>query len=593
MRVYKYISMRISASLFLFGMCAFSPGVQTAAGAAIVERSENASCRAQAKHRSLRQSPQNVNVRPRVAAPQPGIPIVKATADRRRVPLGELVTFTLTPASVVSDSRYTVTIYFGDRQHEPVTQPKLTHLYLRTGTFTYSILVRSLSPKAPLAVPTVELSATPTSVETGALVNFKANPSHSYPNLKYRFVFADGTPSNWQDDPATTHRYRPSGTYRPYVDIGSGNPGSITQLGGSLRRKIIVSSPRPGPIAVELTADRFTIPAKTEVNFLARSDSRDASVRYRFVFGDGSGPNPWQPSARAKHFYPFAGSYPAYVEVSVLNPSAQQARSRTLSIEVAPAPRPPADSIDLFASPRSIPEGFPVYFRAISDSRKPNARYRFNFGDGSPTSWRATSETVHVYVLAGTYRTFVEVSRANDPIAASGMKQITVTRFIGPPLGPTPVPSPSAPPSPAVTATPSNSPVSSPSPNASVTPFASPNASPTIPATTSPSPSPTASPSVSPSPSPPTDSGPWDDWWKYLPLVPLVLFGGYQGWKYFYAPRPTLETRPDPGAAAVGTEGGPLGINFQMELDPNVGDGEFSVDTSGKTLIKSERKSDG
>ena len=589
--------MRISASLFLLGMCALAPGVQTAAGAALVTRPENASCRAQAKDRSLRQSPQSVNVRPRVAAPQPGIPIVKATADRRRVPLGELVTFTLTPASVVSDSRYTVTIYFGDRQHEQVWQPEVDHLYSTPGTFTYSILVKSVPPKAPLAVPTVELSATPTSVETGALVNFKANPSHAYPNLKYRFVFADGAPTDWQDDPATNHRYRQSGTYRPYVDIGSGNPGSIKQLDGSLRRKIIVSSPRPGPIAVELTADRFTIPARTEVNFLARTDSLDPSVRYRFVFGDGSGPAPWQPSPRAKHFYPSAGSYPAYVEVSVLNPSAQQARSRTLSIEVAPAPRPPADSIDLFVSPRSIPEGFPVYFRAISDSRKPNARYRFNFGDGSPPgSWQATPETVHVYVLAGTYRTFVEVSRANDPIAASGMKQITVTHFIGPTGSATPTPTPSAPPSPAGTATPSNSPVPSPSPNASVTPFASPNTSPTIPPTTSTSPSPTVSPSVSPSPSPapPPDSGPWDDWWKYLPLVAaLVLFGGYQGWKYFYAPRPTLETRPDPGAAAVGTEGGPLGINFQMELDPNVTDGQFSVDTTEGSLIKSERKSDG
>jgi hypothetical protein len=534
-----------------------------------------------------------VNVRPRVAAPQPGIPIVKAAVDRSRVPLGELVTFTLTPASVVSDSRYTVTIYFGDGQREQVRQPKLTHLYSMPGTFTYSILVKSISPKLPLAVPTVELSVTPTSVETGALVNFKASLSLSYPNLKYRFVFADGVQSDWQDDPTTTHGYKLPNTYRPYVDIGSGKPGSIMRLGGSLRRAIIVSSPKP--VTVELTADRLTIPARTEVNFLARPDSSDPSLRYHFVFGDGSRPTAWQPSPQAKHFYPKAGSYPAYVEVRVLNRSGQQARSRTLSIDVAPVPGPVDSSIDLLVSPRSIPEGFPVYFRAISNSRKRNATYRFNFGDGSPQgSWEASAETFHVYALAGTYRTFVEVSRANDPIAASAIKQLTVTPFLPGPTGsPTPGPTPSASPSPSGTATPSNSPVSSPSPNASVTPFASPNASPTVPAITSTSPSPTASPSVSPSPSPSPAPLPDSDPWKYLPLVPLVLFGGYQGWKYFYAPRPTLETRPDPGAAVVGTEGGPLGINFQMELDPNVTDGEFSVDTSEKTLIKSERKSDG
>jgi hypothetical protein len=155
------------------------------------------------------------------------------------------------------------------------------------------------------------------------------------------------------------------------------------------------------------------------------------------------------------------------------------------------------------------------------------------------------------------------------------------------------VASPNASPSPAGTATPSNSPGSSPSPSASITPLASPNASPTIPAITSTSPSPTTSPSVSPSPSPSPDSGSRDDWWKYLLLAALVLVGGYQGWKYFYAPRPTLEPRPDPGVAALGAEGGPLGINFQMELDPNVSDGEFSIDTNEQTLIKSERKSNG
>ena len=76
-------------------------------------------------------------------------------------------------------------------------------------------------------------------------------------------------------------------------------------------------------------------------------------------------------------------------------------------------------------------------------------------------------------------------------------------------------------------------------------------------------------------------------------VAALILLGGYQGWKYFFAPTPTLEPHIDPGDAALGTEGGPLGINFQMELDPNVTDGEFKVDTNEGSLIKSERKSDG
>ena len=73
----------------------------------------------------------------------------------------------------------------------------------------------------------------------------------------------------------------------------------------------------------------------------------------------------------------------------------------------------------------------------------------------------------------------------------------------------------------------------------------------------------------------------------------LILFGGYQGWKYLFAPGVTLDPHIDPGVAGLGTEGGPLSINFQMELDPDVTDGKFSVDTIEGNLIKSERKSDG
>jgi len=76
-------------------------------------------------------------------------------------------------------------------------------------------------------------------------------------------------------------------------------------------------------------------------------------------------------------------------------------------------------------------------------------------------------------------------------------------------------------------------------------------------------------------------------------VAALILFGGYQGWKYFFALTPTLEPHVDPGVAALGTEGGPLAINFQMELDPDVTDGQFTVDTTEGSLIKSERKSDG
>ena len=72
----------------------------------------------------------------------------------------------------------------------------------------------------------------------------------------------------------------------------------------------------------------------------------------------------------------------------------------------------------------------------------------------------------------------------------------------------------------------------------------------------------------------------------------LILLAGYQGWKYLNAPRPTLVPNADPGISQLGSEGGPLAINFQMELNPNVTDSQVTVNTDGGSLIKSERKSD-
>ena len=97
----------------------------------------------------LEQSPGAVNVRPRVTTPQPGIPAVKVTVDRKRVPLGDEVTFTLAPASVVLNPRFIVTLFFGDRNQRRVSQTQIVYRYEATGTYTYSILVKLAAPPPP------------------------------------------------------------------------------------------------------------------------------------------------------------------------------------------------------------------------------------------------------------------------------------------------------------------------------------------------------------------------------------------------------------------------------------------------------------
>ena len=580
--------------------------------------------RAQKKDLPITQSPQTVNVRPRVATPQPGMPAVKASVDRNRVPLGELVTFILTPASVISDAHYTVTIFFGDGQQQRIRKPQIDHLYTTAGTFTYSILVKPSERSAPPQLPTVKLSATPTSVKPDSLVNFKAELSHDYPNIRYRFVFADGSDSGWRASPLASHSYRSPGSYSAYVDIGLGNGGLFKQVGGSARQAIEVTSPRSKPVAVQLTADRVTVPAKDAVTFRAQVDPFEPNLRYRFNFGDRSRSTEWQTSAQTKHVYASAGSYPASVDVRVMNSRSvqQNASSRPLSINVEPEQSPSPSAVDLFIAPRSVATGFPVYFKANANSANSNTRYRFNFGDGSPpTAWKETREHTHIYSKAGNYPAFVEITgRPIEQVVSSSKTKVKVTPGIS--TGPTNEPTPSKQsPTPTFSPTPSTGrptptiggatptpggptpttgnptpTTGQPTPPTSTpTPTTTSDRSPTPGGvlTASPSPGATPSPSAIASPSLPADSGLSDNWWKYVLVAALLLFGGYQGWKYFFAPGATLEPHIDPGVSALGTEGGPLAINFQMELDPDVTDGQFTVDTTEGSLIKSERKSDG
>src|SRR5688572_18645171 len=61
--------------------------------------------------RPLPQDPNTVNIQTR-GAKAPGHPLVIVTVDKSRVRVGELVRFTLSPASLVTNPKLTVTIDF-------------------------------------------------------------------------------------------------------------------------------------------------------------------------------------------------------------------------------------------------------------------------------------------------------------------------------------------------------------------------------------------------------------------------------------------------------------------------------------------------
>ena len=344
-RLELHISMRILAcplivGLFVFVSCFLNPRDPT--GRTSVARAQAAGVvrgyRGQGKQRALKQSPRIVNVRPGVTAAQPGIPTVKVTVDRNRVPLGDEVTFTLTPASVVLDPRYIVTIYFGDGTSRRVRQNPIVYTYSAPGTYTYSILVNLAGPPAP-DIPRVSLSAYPSPVATESPVTFTAQLSHGYPDIRYRFVFGDKNQTDWLDKAETTHAYKSPGSYLAYVDIGAMSTGSVKPLGGSVRQPVEVISPPVRPVAVTLSANPGSVVVRQPATFVARVNSSEPNIRYRFHFGDRSASTAWQLSPQTTHVYSVQGTYPARVDVQVINSRSgpQTASSDPLSIEVRPA----------------------------------------------------------------------------------------------------------------------------------------------------------------------------------------------------------------------------------------------------------------
>jgi hypothetical protein len=265
------------------------------------------------------QQQSTLNLKQGINGSEPGAPVVNVTVDRRRVPLGTMVTFTLTPAHVVRNSRYSVTLKFGDGKQQSVRATEISHLYRAVGTYVYSVQVKSI--RQP---PQVGLSTGRVPVGPGQPVNFSAQLSWSYPNIQYRFSFGDGIASPWQDDPKATHAYQSEGRYSAYVDIRD----AAQSLGGSTRKEIEVTGTAK-PFRVEMSANPVTAKARRPVTFVARAFPAGGNTKYRFEFGD-SRFSAWQTNALVTHIYSSSGNYRARVEAS------RSDRARSLSASSGP-----------------------------------------------------------------------------------------------------------------------------------------------------------------------------------------------------------------------------------------------------------------
>ncbi|HYJ85116.1 MAG TPA: PKD domain-containing protein, partial [Pyrinomonadaceae bacterium] len=278
--------------------------------------------------RPLPQDPNTVSIQ---SSGGNGRGLVIVVPHKTPVSVGELVRFTLSPASLVNNPKLYVSVDFGDGTIVRARQTTVTHRYRATGH--YKVYASVVLPERieqdddqPRAVPRVSLNATPNQVTAGNRVRFTAQLASNYPGIKYRFNFGDGSQTDWQDAPAANHNYATGGTYLAYVDLGLGSKGGIKQVGGSIRQTISVTDfPKPTPEptprttddrgSVQLTANPTSVQIGSPVTFNARLTSGRADVRYRFFFGDGSASTGWQTDSQVSHTYDAAGDYPAKVEI--------------------------------------------------------------------------------------------------------------------------------------------------------------------------------------------------------------------------------------------------------------------------------------
>ena len=436
--------------------------------------------------RSLPQDPNTVNI-------QTGRGLVIVVVEKTPVRVGELVRFTLSPASLVNNPKLNVSVDFGDGTFVRARQPVVTHRYRATGHYKVNASVvltqRDQGDDPPRVVPRVSLVATPNPVSAGNRVSFTAQLASNYPGIKYRFTFGDGSQTDWQDAPYASHPYAPGGTYLAYVDLGLGIRGAIRQVGGSIRQPIVVTDfqkPTPDP-----------------------------------------------------------------------SPSISDDRA----------------SVQLTANPTPVQIGSPVVFSGRVTSGPANVRYRFFFGDGSPsTGWQTDSQASHTYTAAGDYPARVEIGRWSNgrvtPTATSNTKVISVTSQIVPSASPTPTP---------------DGPPGSPTP--------------TPPGGPTPLPGATGSPDVIAGPVspdhkiPPLDTVP-NNWWVYLLILLLLGFVGYQLYRSVLVPRASFHPNLDMGSSEVDatatTKG--LSITSQVLMRPNLSEGQYVVQTDEGNIVRSVRR---
>lgn len=265
-------------------------------------------------------------------------PTAKVTASATAVPIGGSITFDATGSRAADGGKLTYLWNFNDGSTD--TGPRVTHTFAIQGQGIVALIVtdsrgaRSVATSNLLVAP--ELTASATSVQSGAAVSFDATQSAPPPGqgapAGFTWNFGDGSAEVTTQDPSATHTFTQAGAHTVTVRAGTAANAQVLALTtvtvAALPAAVAADQPRGGTnvallvgivIALLLAAGGgyFGIQAQRRRNALirnrkaamelARARAVNASKRGRRGPGGGAPPrarypqNEGRPSRRDTH----------------------------------------------------------------------------------------------------------------------------------------------------------------------------------------------------------------------------------------------------------------------------------------------------
>ncbi|MES2682121.1 MAG: PKD domain-containing protein [Pseudomonadota bacterium] len=410
----------------------------------------------------------------------PGAPVVVNTAPTSSLTVmpsmikeGDSVSFVVTMADAQGDAlRYQLDFGDGSLLATGTGNATVTHTYAGTGDRVYPVVLRvaETATSPALSAPDVNASVTQTAATTGGggdpaitiqsfnaapasgdvtngplLVSFSVEAVDTDPakgEVTYTFYYGDGTRSERQSSPTSSHSYSSAGSFPVSVIVADENANSA--VGETTVTTTTTVTVVEGPVLADLkvTFDESSSQVPATVTLDGSGSTGAAGATYRFSFGDGT-PDQVGTAKMARHVYTTPGDFAA--SLTVTDPTdASNTSTATATVSVTAVQQTVAQ---LTVSPSTARVGQLVGFDASASIAKTGARivsYSFDFGDGSPVVTQPVPNpddgraaiTQHAYSRTGSFTPTVTVTDSNAATsAAKGLVKVSMP-------GSTPTPPP-------------------------------------------------------------------------------------------------------------------------------------------------------